>query len=312
MGAKVNFTNHIHIAGKSHKFKCLEFVGFNDLTDEMLDKVVEDSQILWVQIDEVLPRDAYPAIDRIFERRPDLYFRVFNIGSGGIDRFNLSVLELMPHLTKVWIEAYMRYDKNAVNIECLCKLPSLTGLHLDLFDLRDYSFLNEVSENIEELILNVDTMGGAVNFDCGQLLRFGNLHTLWLRKAKKHLERIAELPKLKSLSLCGIKVENFDFLKNIGLEKFALMRCGNSDLSGLAGLETLKELELCRIMKLENIDFVESLVNLEVLMLRDLKHVTSFPDTDKLTKLRKIVLNNVSIDRDSLSVRERALIGNQG
>lgn len=310
MGAEVNFTNHIHIAGKSHKFKCLEFIGFNDLTDEVLDQIAEDRRILWVQIDEMLPEAAYSTIDRIFERRPDLYFRVFNIGSVGINRFDLSVLELMPHLTKVWIEAYMRYDKNAVNIEYLCKLPNLTGLHLDLFDLRDYSFLNEVSENIEELILNVDTMGGAVNFDCGQLLRFGNLHTLWLRKAKKHLERIAELPKLKSLSLCGIKVNNFEFLKSIGLEKFALMRCGNSDLSGLAGLETLKELELCRIMKLENIDFVESLVNLEVLMLRDLKHVTALPDTDKLTKLRKIVLNNVSIDRDSLSERERTLIGN--
>lgn len=308
MGAEVCFTNHIHISDRASRVGPLELVSFNDLTSEKLNQIAENEQIKWIQIDKVLPEEAYCAIDKIFERRPDLYFRVFNIGSGGINRFDLSVLGLMPHLKNLWVEAYLRYDKDAVNIEYLHEYPNLTGLHLNLFDCRDYSFLNEISENLEELMINADTTSGSVNFDCELLLRFKNIHTLWLRKTKKHLERIAELPRLKSLSLCGIKVDNFEFLNCIGLDKFALMWCGNSDLSGMAGLETLKELELCRITKLENIDFVKSLKNLEVLRLRNLKHIKALPDTDKLTKLRKIVLNNVSIDKDLLSERERLLL----
>lgn len=305
MGAEISFTNHIHISEKTHVFKPIEYIGFNDLTQEKLEQITKDKRILWVQIDEVLPEAAYRAIDEILERRPDLYFRVFGID--GNNRFDLSVLGLMPHLTKVRIEAHLRADKDAVNIEYLRELPNLTGLHLDLFDCRDYSFLDGISPNLEELILNADTASGSVNFDCGKLLRFKNLRSLWLRKTKKHLESIAELSRLKSLSLCGIKVDNFDFLKKLGLEKFALLWCGSSDLSGLAGLETLKELELWRIMKLENIDFVSLLTNLEVLKLRDLKHITVLPNLDGLTKLRRIVLDNVPIDRDSLGERERAL-----
>lgn len=306
MGAEISFTNHIHISDITHELGPLKFIGFNDLTPEILNRIAEDKRVKWVQIDKPLPETAYHAIDGILEQRPDLYFRVFGID--GNNRFDLSVLESMPHLTKVRIEAHLRDDKDAVNIEYLCKLPNLTGLHLDLFDRRDYGFLNGISPNLEELILNADAMSSSVKFDCEQLLRFKNLRSLWLgKKAKKHLELIAELPQLKSLSLCGIKVDNFDFLREIGLEKFALLRCGSSDLSGLAGLETLKELELWRIMKLENIDFVSSLTNLEVLKLRDLKHITMLPNTDGLTKLSRIVLDNVPIDRDSLGERERAL-----
>ncbi|MDE7398317.1 MAG: hypothetical protein K2N06_02200 [Oscillospiraceae bacterium] len=307
MGAEISFTNHIHISDKTHEIGPLKFIGFNDLTSEMLNQITEDKRIKWVQIDEELPEAAYRAIDGILERRPDLYFRVFGID--GNNRFDLSVLGLMPHLTKVWIDAHLRADKDAVNIEYLRELPNLTGLHLDLFDRRDYGFLDGISPNLEELILNTNAMSSSVKFDCEQLLRFKNLRSLWLgKKAKKHLERISELPQLKSLSLCGIKVDNFDFLKGIGLEKFALLWCGNSDLSGLAGLETLKELELWRIMKLENIDFVSSLTNLEVLKLRDLKHITMLPNTDGLMKLRMIVLDNVPIDIDFLGERERALV----
>lgn len=307
MGAEISFTNHIHISDITHELGPLKFIGFNDLTPEILNRIAEDKRVKWVQIDKPLPETAYHTIDGILEQRPDLYFRVFGID--GNNRFDLSVLGSMPHLTKVRIEAHLRDDKDAVNIEYLCKLPNLTGLHLDLFDRRDYGFLDDISTDLEELILNADAMSSSVKFDCEQLLRVKNLRSLWLgKKAKKHLERISELPQLKSLSLCGIKVDNFEFLNGIGLEKFALLWCGNCDLSGLANLETLKELELWRIMKLENIDFVESLVNLEVLNLRDLKHVTSLPNTDKLTRLRKIVLDNVPIDRNSLGERERALV----
>lgn len=92
------------------------------------------------------------------------------------------------------------------------------------------------------------------------------------------------------------------------LESFALLWCGSSDLSAIGKLATLKELELWRIMKLEDISFVSSLVNLEVLKLQDLSHIIMLPDLSELHSLRKIVLNNMKIDESSLNEELREMI----
>lgn len=303
MGARISFENHIHIAKKSHDNGVLKFVGYKDITQEM----IADSRVKWVQISEELPREAYSVIDGIFERRPDLYFRIFDIY--GDITFDLSVLELMPHLERVRIDAHLSDNKDAVNVEKLCELPGLKGLHLDLFDRRDYSFMKELSGSLEELILNIDTMGGSGNFDCEWLLRYPRIRSLWLGKhAKKHLERVAELPRLKSLSLRGIGVKDFSFLEKAELERFGLLYCKNDDLSGLGRLKTLRELELWRIMGLENIDFIKELDKLEVLKLQDLKHVTALPDLSGLADLREVVLDNVPIDVSALDESVRRLV----
>lgn len=136
-------------------------------------------------------------------------------------------------MSKVWLKAYLRYDKNALNMEYLCELPALKGLHLDLFD-------------------------------CEWLLQYGKLQSL--------------------------------------------LWCGNSDLSALGGLESLRELELWRIMKLENLDFLCSLKNLEILKLQDLKHIKTLPDLRHLKNLKRIHLDNVPVNPDSLDESVRNLI----
>lgn len=98
------------------------------------------------------------------------------------------------------------------------------------------------------------------------------------------------------------------FLKELQLESFALLWCGNTDLSELGELESLRKLELWRIMKLENLDFISSLVNLETLKLQDLKHVTTFPDLSRLKKLTNIQIGNVPIDLDTLDESVRRFI----
>lgn len=307
MGAWINFTNHIHISDESHQNGVMKFVGYNDITPEIMEEIVQDQKIKWIQISQEFPEKAYQVIDSILAKRPDLYFRIFNIY--GDKTFDLSVLGQMPHLSKVWIEAHLRRNKDAVNVEYLCELPRLKALHLDLFDRRDYSFLRNLSPDLEELVFFADTMGGAIQFDCEWLLKYKKLRSLFLgKKAKKHLESISQLPELKSLSLRGIKVADFAFLKQINLEIFRLLWCGNTDLSELGELETLRELELWRIMKLENIDFISRLVNLETLKLQDLKHVTTLPNLDKLVKLKNIQIDNVPVDMDALDETVRNLI----
>lgn len=82
-------------------------------------------------------------------------------------------------------------------------------------------------------------------------------------ESQENIESISQLPKLKSLSLRGIKLTDFSFLYKMNLEKLALLWNSNNNLHELAALNNLKEIELWRINKLSDISFIEELTNLE-------------------------------------------------
>lgn len=302
--------NYIHIGEQSKEDGVFKILGYRDLTEEAIDEIVQDDRIKWVQIDENLPNSAYQEIDRFFVRRPDLYFRMFGIGTyGNIKSLDLSVLSQMPHVSKIRLDGDFTENREAVNLDYLCELQNLKGLHLTLFDRLDYGFIKHLAPDLEELILYADTMGKSVQFDCDWLTGYQNLKTLFLgKKTKKHIESISRIRSLQSLSLSGIKVENFSFLKEISLDSFSLSWCGSSDLTALGEISSLRSLELWRIMKLDNLDFIKSLVNLESLKLKDLKHITKLPDFSRLTKLKEIQIDNVPIVLETLEESVRELV----
>ena len=182
MGAKVDFTSHIKISGKTNANGLLRTYGYYDLTDEMISQITNTPTIKFVQISEPLPQQAYIAIDKILE------------------------------------------------------------------------------------------------------------------KARKHIEHIAELESLENLTVRGIKLKNFDFLRGNGLRSLSIHLCSMNDLTSLTGFDSLKSLELWRIARLEDISFIATLTGLEHLCLRDLKHITTLPDLSALERLQEIILNNVPID----------------
>lgn len=285
--------NFIEIAKASYKLAVMEHVGYKDIDDDFINRVVSDEKVKWIQISEALPEEAYEAIDSILEKKPQLYFRIYGLHDDC--KFDISFLEGMPHLRKLRIDCHLASCPDMIDFGILTKLH-LKALHLDAFDLRDYGFLQSLSMELEELRLNADTMGSAISFDCNWLLRYSLLQSLWLgKKAKKNIASIEQLPELKSLSLRGIKIENFDFLKKMELEKLALLWNSNNELQELGYLTSLKEIELWRINKLCSVDFISSLTNLEVIRLQDLKHVTRLPDLSRLHKLNRIILDNTGI-----------------
>lgn len=301
--------NFIHIGEQSRKDGISRQLGYEDITSKLLDEIVKDDWIRWIQINKKLPDRAYREIDRIFERRQDLYFRIFGIGTGENKTFDLSVLSQMPHMSRIRLDGDFTENKEAVNLAYLCELTNLKGVHLTLFDRLDYSFIRSMAPDLEELILYADTMGKNVQFDCDWLTGYQKLHTLFLgKKAKKHIESIGRIRSLRSLSLSGIRVENFSFLKKPNLDSFALSWCGNSDLAMLGELSGLRSLELWRIMKLENLDFIKSLVNLESLKLKDLKHITKLPDLSGLTRLKEIQIDNVPVNLETMDESVRKLV----
>jgi len=307
MGAWVNFTNHINIANKSWESHGLRFVGYKDITEDFIEKTVNDLSIIRIQISESLPAEAFHLIDKMLSRRPDMCFRIF--GLYGDNNFNLAVLREMKYLKKLWIDAHLRDNTGMLDCNVLSDFAGLKELHLELFDLRDYSFMQNLSDDIEKLVLSADTMGGSINFDCKWLLRYSRLNTLYLgKKANRNIEEIRNLSELRDLTIRGIKLKSFEFLRERNLESLAIHFCGMPDLSSLRDFHSLKHLELWRIMKLENISFISTLLGLESLSLQDLKHITSLPDMSRLANLHDIKLYNVSVKLDEVPDNLRSMI----
>lgn len=305
MGVWLN-KNFIEISEKTSKpGAIIEYYSYKDVDEEFINAIVNDEKIKWIQISKLLPEEAYTVIDSILGSKPELYFRIYELY--GDSKIDISFLERMSHLNKLRIDCHLRSCPDMIDFNILTKL-NLKALHLNAFDLRDYSFLQSLSGKLEELVINADTMGGAIKFDCKWLLRYNSLKSLWLgKKAKKNMQYIVELSALESLSLRGIKLSDFEFLKQMNLRELRLLWNSNNDLEELKHLTTLKEIELWRINKLENIDFISKLTNLEVIRLQDLKHVTRLPDLSELHNLKKIVLDNTGIEIESVenSLRDK-------
>lgn len=295
MGAKVDFTSHIKISGKTNANGLLRTYGYYDLTDEMISQITNTPTIKFVQISEPLPQQAYIAIDKILEKREDMHFRIYGLLQGV--QFDLSCLYFLKHLKHLTLDVHLKDRQDLLDLSVLTKLKNLQTLRLALFDLKDYSFIKDLSSDIEELCISADTMGSSIVFDCDWLKRYQNLRTLYLgQKARKHIEHIAELESLENLTVRGIKLKNFDFLRWNGLRSLSIHLCSMNDLTSLTGFDSLKSLELWRIARLEDISFIATLTGLEHLCLRDLKHITTLPDLSALERLQEIILNNVPID----------------
>lgn len=311
MGAYINFTNRIHVADKTSYFQNgqLFAVGYNDLTDEFITQVANDKKIKYIQISDIYSKSVFEKINKLFQLRPDMYFRIFGLYGNKIALFDFSVLRELTNVKKYIFEIDLKGKLADMSFEFISDIQNLKSLRLNLFDWYDYSFINNLPDDLEELSIYADTMGKTIQFDCKWLLKYDNLKSLSLgKKAKKNLQEIGKMKSLRELYLRGIKVNDFSFLFDLPLDSFHLLWCGNDDLSQLSKLSSLKQIELWRIMKLTNIDFLSQLNKLEVIKLQDLKHITTLPDLSHLNNLKEIIANNIPLDYSTIDEQTKKII----
>ncbi|MBO4347030.1 MAG: hypothetical protein J5840_05260 [Lachnospiraceae bacterium] len=299
MGAYICFTDHITIANKTSSNGALSQIGYKEVNDQVINEIVNNKKIKWIQIKDYLPDEAYKLIDTILSTRKELIFRLFWFSD--YDEVDISFLLKMPHLERLQIDCiHFKSNPERINFDVLTKL-NLRSLRIECFDLKNYEFIKNLSDDLEELAIMADTMGAGVKFDCSWLLKYKQLNSLWLgKRAKKNLECISELPSIRSLSLRGMKITDFSFLLQMNLDKLALLWNSNADLHELSKLEHLKEIELWRINKLSDISFIKDLTELEVIKLQDLKHVNCLPDLSKHKNLQRVFLIDTGIDIKTL------------
>lgn len=275
------------------------------MTPEWIQDVISNEEIQYIQLSEVVPAEVFFIIDSILAERPDITFRIFGLHSEEV--LDLHILKQMSHLRRFSLDSIILQDRpQLINIDVLSELKELKSLKLDVYPLYDYSFIQDISRELEELSICALSSTHGVNFTCEWLLDFSKLHTLCLgKRARKKLPCIVELPNLKTLTLNKMKISEFGFLRDKELDRFNIHVCEVNDLSSLHDYSKLKSLDICHTIRLRDLSSISTMTGLEWLRLQDLRHVKYLPDLSKLTRLETLILDNMKAARNP-SVLDRA------
>ncbi len=293
--------NYLDISDKTVDLGAIRSVDYREVTDEIISSIAAEDKLKYIQISKELPDKAYQIVDRILAARPDMTFRIWGLIS--LKHYDISYLHRMPHLKNLIISCHLSSTPDLIDFSLLKGLP-LKSLGLDTYDLKDYSFIKDLSGDIEQLTVCADAKGRNVNFDCRWLLKFKKMKSLFLgSREKKNISCLSEMSSLKDLSIRGITLDDLSFLKDMRLEKLSIYRNLNYDLSALGEVTTLKEIDLWRVERISNVDFLEKLTSLEKITLESLKHVTALPDLSGLKDLRSIELTYTGIKPETIDER---------
>lgn len=307
MGAYVNYANRISIVDKKWRIP-MEQYSFDELDHNAIDEICSNPRLEVVQISNYLPIEIIPSVNEIFKRRPDVTFRIFAFYSE--ECCDISFLEKMPDVQRLSIDSI----RNVAPISVIKKFR-LKYLRLDVHLMEDFSILNEIDDNLEELSL-YKALDGKDNLDIRWLLRFKNLRRLYIGKFKKHVDAIERINTLTHLTLRGISCKSYEFLKDLCLDELRIHWCSAKGIETLSELKNVKSLELWRINKLEDVSFLKEMYSLEKVKLQDLAQIKEFPDMSQ-SALCEIVLDNLKNLRDisglckSSHLKKAELIGLQ-
>lgn len=270
-----------------------------DVTESIIQQIIEEKLIKVIQICDYIPNEILERLNHIFISRPDISFRIF----GGADRnsgyeedcggWNLDFLRILSNVRNLIIDCF-KYNNTDLSI--LSSLSNIKSLTLEIYDLRDYTFVNTLSGQLEHLSIIADLEKGKPVFDCQWLLRLKNLKSLFLGKLDKNLEAIVGLSQLEKLELRAVKNKDLSFLKQMQIKDLSILWCDNSkiDLTALNDFRSLRQLKLFRISKLDDISFVSTLTGLERLELIWLANITKIPDLSNLNNLTGVFIDTLN------------------
>lgn len=302
MGSRINYTGTISITDT--KIPILENAGMKQLywqefSDEVVEDIIQSVKVEYIQISSIGKGSerTWKQLDKVLAAREDIMFRVF--GFYGASECDLSFLRELEHLKRLCIDCI---DVEKIrNLSVITEFRKLRELRLSLFDLRDYSFIQNMS-SLEELSLFMDVRSGSHNFDCAWLTGIKNLHTLYLGKAKKNLAALKECRALRSLKLRGIRLDNADFLREMPLKELVIHWCTLQNLDVIREHQTLQLLELWRVQKLTDLEAVSTLKALEKIKMQDLANVEKLPDLSNQKYLKTVYIDNLKALRDISSL----------
>ncbi len=286
--------HRINIINSSQKsqdlFSALKYVLDTDINDAFINDIVSlpKDDVITIQICDYISDKALKTLNDLFRKRSYVAFRVYaGHYREEYNGWNLSFLSFIPSVSILIIDCKWGQESD---FSVLSEMKNLKSLKLSLFDCKDYSFLKSLSIDLESLAIDAEMKSGKAKIDCRWLLRYHSLHTLYLGRVEKNLDSIVELSKLRNLTLRGGGAEDLSFLKKLQLEELEISWCNASkvDWNTLKDFSSLRSLILVSIKKLDDISFITTLANLEILKLIWMGAITKLPNFSNLTKLRVI------------------------
>ena len=218
--------------------------------------------------------------EEYFAKYPHTEFRIYTYGS-----CDLSLLKVMDKVRKLSVEA----SSGILGIDAIYQLSALRHLCVETPKIEDKDFLVKIPASLESLDLDI----AAKSFDLKPLTRFTELKVLGLHKCKKNIEAISELKQLQSLKLHGITPDSYSFINELPRLKNLAISGGNTgDLSELYGNKTITGLYLFHLPKMNDLDILANLPNLEAAEVCQLANVSKLPDLCK-SKLQHLCFENM-------------------
>lgn len=264
-----------------------------DVTEPIIQQIIEEKFIEVIQICDYIPNEILEKLNRIFISRPDISFRVYGGFAKEFDGWNLDFLRHLPNVQNLVIDCF---EYKNTDLSILSSLSNIKSLKLEIYDLRDFTFVKTLPSLLEHLYIDADLKSGKPVFDCQWLLHLKNLQSLFLGKLDKNLEAIVGLNQLKKLELRAIKNKDLSFLKQMSIKDLSIMWCDGSkiDLTVLSGCRSLQQLKLFRISKLDDISFVNTLDGLEKFELIWLSNIQKLPNLSNLNKLSEVYIDTLN------------------
>ena len=221
----------------------------------------------------------------LFPLRPKIELSIY--GDYGIT-IDLSVVRHMPNVRRL----AFHFFACGTGSRHLADIPALEALTVDVTDLKDFDFLEDMNpEYLTYLSLGQTTSRKP---SVASISRFSKLKGIYLHGPRKGLESISALSNLEQLRLRTITTPSLDFL--VGLKNLWLleMKLGaTNNLVALRKMPQLKSLEIWSVIGLTDISPISEVFGLQSLELDSTRLVTHLPNFSRLTALRRLTLTDL-------------------
>ena len=254
------------------------------LTDSEVDALFADPAVRVIQFSEPVERPTFARLEkRLFARRTGIEFRAFaHYGT----RCDLSFLQDVPSVEEFSADCLMEVD----HLESLAGLKKLRRLHLGIYRLSTYDFLESVTDELEALRLGETRRKLQVT----PLGRFRKLKHLALHGNTKDLRTLPQLTELRRLELLAMKAPDLSTLAALPrLERLTLIGGSSGDLAPLGALRGLRHLDLSRILRLSDLSPLSRCESLETLDISWQPQVRRLPEVALLPNFRAIYLETM-------------------
>ena len=170
-------------------------------------------------------------------------------------------------------------------------MEHLKSLSVGIYNLRDFTFLKDVSPGLKELLLGRTE---SKKPDLCPLARFSGLEKMSLDGQKKNIEVLSGLTKLRDVTLRSITTEGLNWLEPLSsMWSLDIKLGGIQDISATEGMGSIKYLELWQVRGLSDISVISSLTGLEYLFLQSLSRITTLPSFQRLNRLKRVSLDTM-------------------